>query len=167
MMQLTLRYYVISATTVSTPTPPRQQPWAALDLGSNSFHLLLAVPRGASFVTLERLKEKVQLLAGFEDGRIAPEAQARGLACLRRFAQRLTPVPLAQVVVMGTFALREASNAATFAASAEQILQVPVQVISGAYEAQLIYAAVAHHIGPVRQHRSHGAMGRQRRTASP
>jgi exopolyphosphatase/guanosine-5'-triphosphate,3'-diphosphate pyrophosphatase len=122
--------------------------WAALDLGSNSFHLLLVEPVGGSFITRERLKEKVQLLAGFRDGQIAAGAQARGLACLARFAQRLKPLPAERLLVMGTFALRQADNALSFARAAEQVLNAPVQVISGEYEAQLIYAAVAHQLGP-------------------
>lgn len=121
--------------------------WAALDLGSNSFHLLLAQPLGASFIVRERLKEKVQLLAGFFDGHIAADAQARGLGCLARFAQRLRPLPVDRILVMGTFALRQAENAAAFTRVAQDILGVPVQIISGEYEAQLIYTAVAHQMG--------------------
>ena len=112
MMQPTLRYYVISSRSqqpVNNLLP--RDCWAALDLGSNSFHLLLAQPSGASFIVRERLKEKVQLLSGFRDGRIAADAQARGLACLARFAQRLRPLPLDRILVMGTFALRQADNA--------------------------------------------------------
>ena len=106
----------------------------------------MAQPRGASFVAREQLKEKVQLLAGFSDGTIAPDAQARGLACLSRFAQRLRPLPVQRLLVMGTYALRQAHNALDFTAAAQHILNVPVQIISGEYEAQLIYAAVAHQI---------------------
>jgi len=148
MMQPTLRYYVISSKpqhTFGETAPPAC--WAALDLGSNSFHLLLAQPAGSSFIVRERLKEKVQLLAGLHDGRIAADAQARGLACLARFAQRLRPLPVERILVMGTFALRHADNAADFIQDAQAILGVPVQIISGEYEAQLIYAAVAHQVG--------------------
>ena len=127
--------------------------WAALDLGSNSFHLLLARPAGASFVVQERLKEKVQLFGGFSQQRMHQDAQQRGLACLARFAQRLKSVDCSRVFVMGTCALREADNAAEFTAAAEQILQVPVQVISGEYEASLIYGAVAHYASQPDRHR--------------
>lgn len=119
--------------------------WAALDLGSNSFHLLIVQPQGASFIVHERLKEKVQLLGGFKDDRLAEDAQQRGLACLRRFAQRLAAIPAERLVVKGTYALRRALDTQKFLQAAQQILGVPVEVISGDYEARLIYAAVTHH----------------------
>jgi exopolyphosphatase/guanosine-5'-triphosphate,3'-diphosphate pyrophosphatase len=128
----------------TTPSYHAESPWAALDLGSNSFHLLLARPVGASFVIVERLKEKVQLLAGFNAGRIQLEAEQRGLGCLARFAQRLSSVDPARIKVMGTYALRQADNAAEFTAAAQRVLGVPVDVIDGEYEARLIYTAVAH-----------------------
>lgn len=120
--------------------------WAAIDLGSNSFHLLLVRPYGASFEVVERLKEKVQLFAGFADGRLTDAAQARGLACIARFAQRLRSVPRRNILIMGTFALRRAENSNTFCAAANKILGTRVEVISGEEEARLIYLAVAHHL---------------------
>ncbi|XOV83939.1 MAG: exopolyphosphatase [bacterium] len=120
--------------------------WAALDLGSNSFHLLIVQPHGASFIVHERLKEKVQLLGGFKDDCLEKDAQQRGLDCLRRFAQRLAAIPAERLVVKGTFALRQAHNADSFLQAACEILRVPVEVISGDYEARLIYAAVTHDI---------------------
>ncbi len=125
--------------------------WAALDLGSNSFHLLIVQPSGASFIVHERLKEKVQLLGGFKDNCIAADAQLRGLACLRRFAQRLRAIPADRIVVMGTYALRQADNVDDFIQAAQEILPVPVQVISGDYEARLIYSAVTHHASTSKQ----------------
>lgn len=129
------------------PDLPANERWAALDLGSNSFHLLIARRAGASFVVEERLKEKVQLLAGFADGCIQADAQQRGLDCLARFAQRLSPLDRTRVWVKGTYALREADNAAEFTQAAERVLQVPLEVISGELEARLIYGAVAHQFG--------------------
>jgi exopolyphosphatase / guanosine-5'-triphosphate,3'-diphosphate pyrophosphatase len=119
--------------------------YAALDLGSNSFHLLLARRFGDSFETVERLKEKVQLLGAFQDGRLDAAAMARGRACLARFAQRLAEVPHARLRMAGTHALRVAVNRAEFAAAAEQIVGVPLEVVSGEDEARLIYLGVAHH----------------------
>ncbi len=121
--------------------------WAALDLGSNSFHMLLVRRTNNGFVVQERLKEKVQLLAGFADQRVQPDAQQRGLDCLARFAQRLKPISRAHISVMGTHALRQAENAADFSAAAQDILQTPVNIISGEYEARLIYRGVSHHLG--------------------
>lgn len=131
-------------------TPSTQRQFAALDLGSNSFHLLLVRPEGSGFVVIERLKEKVQLFSGFSDGKIREDAMQRGAACLARFAQRLRPIAAADTRVVGTCALRQAVNQSTFTARAKEILQCPVEVISGADEAALVYLGVAHHVPPTR-----------------
>ena len=120
--------------------------FAALDLGSNSFHLLLARRCGDGFETVERIKEKVQLLGGFRDGRLDAAAMARGEACLARFAQRLAAVPKQNVRMAGTHALREAGNRAGFTAAAERLIGVPLNVVSGDEEARLVYLGVAHHL---------------------
>ncbi|MDZ7668673.1 MAG: Ppx/GppA phosphatase family protein [Gammaproteobacteria bacterium] len=120
--------------------------FAALDLGSNSFHMLLAHRAGGTFETVERLQEKVQLLRGFRGGRLHADAMARGEACLARFAQRLADVPRAQIRIAGTHALREADNREEFAAAAQRIFGVPLEVISGSDEARLINLGVAHQI---------------------
>lgn len=120
--------------------------FAAIDLGSNSFHLLLARRQGDRYQTVERLKEKVQLLAGFHQGRLDAAAMARGEACLARFAQRLTALPRRNIVMVGTHALREAANRADFARRAEHILGVPLEVVSGEEEARLINLGVAQQV---------------------
>jgi len=120
--------------------------FAALDLGSNSFHMLLARRTNGTFETVERLKEKVQLLRGFHDGRLHADAMARGEACLARFAQRLADVPRAHIRMAGTHALREADNRDEFALAAWRILGVPLEVVSGSDEARLINLGVAQQI---------------------
>jgi exopolyphosphatase/guanosine-5'-triphosphate,3'-diphosphate pyrophosphatase len=119
--------------------------YAALDLGSNSFHLLLVRRDGHELHTLEEMKEKVQLLAGFSDGKLADDAVSRGLACLDRFAQRLKMVPRDRIRIAGTHALREARNRQTFAEQAERILGAPLSIVSGEEEARLIFNGVQHH----------------------
>lgn len=119
---------------------------AALDLGSNSFHLLIVRRSGASFTVVERLKEKVQLLAGFADGHISSEAMKRGLECLQRFSQRLVGLDPGHVRVSGTYALRAAHNADEFVRQARDILKTDISIISGAQEASLIHRAVDHHV---------------------
>ncbi len=121
---------------------------AAVDLGSNSFHLLIGARHGGEFIVLERLKQKVQLLGGFEAGRMRPEAIARGLDCIAGFAQRLAGVPRPNIRVMGTCALRQAHNRAAFTGEAEALLGVPVEIISGDEEARLIDLGVADHLEP-------------------
>jgi exopolyphosphatase / guanosine-5'-triphosphate,3'-diphosphate pyrophosphatase len=119
---------------------------AALDLGSNSFHLLLARRIGDRARTVDRMKEKVQLISGFSDGRLHPAAMQRGEAALARFAQRLAALPRENVHMVGTHALREAQNREEFVATAERIMGVPLEIVSGDEEARLIYLGVAHHV---------------------
>ncbi|MEE2781738.1 MAG: Ppx/GppA phosphatase family protein [Pseudomonadota bacterium] len=125
-----------------TQTATRTRQIAALDLGSNSFHLLLVVPLGRHFRTVERLKERVQLLAGCRDGMITADAFMRGLACIGRFRQRLSGLEPVDIYVMGTHALRQAKNAEAFLSEVNGLLGREVQVISGEQEAELVYEAV-------------------------
>lgn len=122
--------------------------FAAVDIGSNSIHLLLARRVGDGFETVERLKEKVQLLAGFDGVRLHPGAISRGEACLARFAQRLAGLPRSHIQMAGTHALREAGEDSEFPGLAARILGVPLEVVSGAEEARLVYLGVAHHASP-------------------
>lgn len=127
-------------------TPAKTFPLiAALDLGSNSFHMVLAKADHGEIRILERLGEKVQLAAGIdEERRLSEEAMQRGFDCLRRFAQLINGMPPGSVRVVGTNALREARNRNDFTRRAEEILGHPVEVISGREEARLIYLGVSH-----------------------
>ncbi len=122
---------------------------AAVDLGSNSFHMVIARVQGDVPVTLDRLREQVQLAAGLnsrskQGRRISPEAWERSMACLERFGQRLRNMAHVRVRAVGTNTLRVASNGAEFRAEAEEALGYPIEVISGNEEARLIYLGVAH-----------------------
>ncbi|GAA4496074.1 exopolyphosphatase [Pseudaeromonas paramecii] len=118
---------------------------AAIDMGSNSFHLVIARQVDGRLQIVDRLKERVQLAEGLEQtGRLSPEAMARGLACLRLFGERLGDIPRANLRITGTFTLRVASNADLFLTEARALLGHPVEVISGLEEARLIYQGVAH-----------------------
>ncbi|MBD1586074.1 exopolyphosphatase [Pseudomonas typographi] len=118
---------------------------AAIDLGSNSFHMVVAKPHQGDIRILERLGEKVQLAAGIDENRkLTEEAIQRGLDCLKRFAQLINGLPLGAVRIVGTNALREARNRGEFIRRAEAILGHPVEVISGREEARLIYLGVSH-----------------------
>ncbi|HDZ55662.1 MAG TPA: exopolyphosphatase [Pseudomonas xinjiangensis] len=118
---------------------------AAIDLGSNSFHMVLARVDHGEIRILERLGEKVQLAAGLNDeGELSEEAMQRGLDCLRRFAQLINGLPEGAVRIVGTNALREARNRSQFIRQVRQILGHRVDVVSGREEARLIYLGVAH-----------------------
>ncbi len=118
---------------------------AAIDLGSNSFHIVRARHSHGEIRILERLGEKIQLAAGLDESRLlSEEAIQRGLDCLRRFAQLIAGMPRGAVRVVGTNALREARNRAEFIQRAEAVLGHAVEVISGREEARLIYLGVSH-----------------------
>ncbi len=118
---------------------------AAIDMGSNSFHMVVARLVHGEIRTLEKMGEKVQLGAGLDEfNRLTEEAQERALACLRRFAQRLRGMPPEAVQVVGTNALRVARNAHQFMNRAEEVLGYPVEIIAGREEARLIYLGVSH-----------------------
>lgn len=118
---------------------------ATIDLGSNSFHMVLARVDHGEIRILERLGEKVQLGAGLDDqGMLDEEAMQRGVDCLRRFAQLINGLPTGAVRIVATNTLRVARNREVFINRAKQVLGHPVDVISGREEARLIYLGVAH-----------------------
>lgn len=117
---------------------------AALDLGSNSFHLITAKIEHGEMRPVEVLAEKVQLGAGLVDDHLSAEAMTRGLDCLSRFAQLLGSVEPERVRVVGTNALRQAKNRHEFTIPAAEILGTRVDVIYGREEARLVYLGVAH-----------------------
>ncbi len=117
---------------------------AAIDLGSNSFHLIVARLEHGELKPVETLAEKVQLGAGMEREKLAKDAIERGLTCLSRFAQLLDSVDPSRIRVVGTNALRQAKNRREFTEAAEEILGVPVDVVYGREEARLVYVGVAH-----------------------
>lgn len=124
----------------------RADTFAAVDLGSNSFHLLIARREaGGALVIVDRLREMVRLAAGLGDGgEISPAARGRALACLRRFGQRLREVPPGNVRAVGTDTLRKAADARAFVEAAADALGHSVEIVSGMEEARLIYLGVAH-----------------------
>ena len=117
---------------------------AAIDLGSNSFHLIIARLDCGELRPVDMLAERVQLGAGLSNGRLSQDAIERGLACLSRFAQMLSSAGPSRIRVVGTNALRQAKNRQEFTEPAEAILGVPVDVVYGREEARLVYLGVAH-----------------------
>jgi exopolyphosphatase / guanosine-5'-triphosphate,3'-diphosphate pyrophosphatase len=118
---------------------------AAVDLGSNSFHMVVARYSHGQLVVIDRLREMVRLAAGVEEnGRLDKDVAARALACLERFGQRLRDMHADSVRVVGTNALRLARRKQAFLERAREALGHPIEIISGMEEARLIYAGVAH-----------------------
>ena len=118
---------------------------AAVDLGSNSFHMVIARFFGEDLTILDRLREPVRLADGLGAGnRLSAEAQDRAIACLERFGQRLRGIPAAYVRAVGTNTLRLARSDREFRTKARAALGYPIEVISGQEEARLIYQGVTH-----------------------
>ena len=118
---------------------------AAVDLGSNSFHMVVARYSHGQLVIIDRLREMVRLAAGVaENGRIDKDVAARALACLQRFGQRLHDMHADSVRVVGTNALRLAHKKQAFLERAREALGHPIEIIAGMEEARLIYSGVAH-----------------------
>jgi exopolyphosphatase/guanosine-5'-triphosphate,3'-diphosphate pyrophosphatase len=120
---------------------------AAVDLGSNSFHMIVARDRHGQVEIIDRLREMVRLASGLSiSGTLDSSSQERAIACLRRFGQRLRDMQAHQVRVVGTSTLRKARSSEAFLSAAEDALGHPVEVISGIEEARLIYQGVSHRV---------------------
>lgn len=114
--------------------------YAAIDLGSNSFHLSLVRYAEGRVQTVARLKRKVRLAAGLDqDNLLSEEAMQRGWQCLNLFAEKLQSIQPHHLRIVATATLRYASNAEAFLTKARQILGHAIEVISGEEEARLIY----------------------------
>ncbi len=121
---------------------------AAVDLGSNSFRLLIGrvvkTPAGTQVYPLDSLKETVRLASGLtKEKKLDAESQQRALIVLERFGDRLGGFPPHMVRAVATNTLRVAKNAREFLVKAEAMLGFPIEVIAGREEARLIYTGVA------------------------
>lgn len=119
--------------------------FAVVDLGSNSFHMLITRQLADSVQVVDKIKRKVRLAAGLDKNNIlSDQAIAKGLECLSFFAERLQDIPPENIRIVATATLRLAKNRANFIAKAEQILAHKVTLLSGIEEAENIYLGVAH-----------------------
>lgn len=127
---------------------------AAVDLGSNSFHLQIGRVVDDQVYPLDTIKEPVRLASGLTPEKILDEvAQARALETLCRFGERLRGFKPDAVRAVATNTLRVAKNARVFLPLAEQALGFPIEVIAGREEARLIYIGAAHALPPTRNKR--------------
>ncbi len=118
---------------------------AAIDLGSNSFHMVVGRLDHGEVRILDRLGEKVQLGAGLDAaGNLDEASQQRALNCLCRFRQRIRDLDAASVQIVGTNALRAAKNKKQFLRRAQDVMGFPIEIITGREEARLIYLGVCH-----------------------
>ncbi len=119
---------------------------AAVDLGSNSFHMVVARLEHGLPVVVDRIREQVRLAEGLggPNKNIGPEPWARAIECLGRFGERVAMLPAGSVRAVGTNTLRKAHNARRFLAAARRALGHDIEIVSGREEARLIFLGVAH-----------------------
>ena len=121
----------------------RLHTYAAVDLGSNSFHLLVARREHGDLRVIDRIKEMVRLGGGLDqEGRLDPAVQERAFACLARFGQRLREIPADNLRAVGTQTFRRLKNANAFLVVAETALGCSIDIIAGREEARLVYLGV-------------------------
>jgi len=117
--------------------------FAAVDLGSRSFHLTVARVHGENIEVVDRLKEPVRLAAGFRDKTVEAAAWRRAEAALGRIGERIREIPPGQARAVGTNVFRQVRNRKALLDEAADALGHRVEVISGAEEARLIYQGVS------------------------
>ena len=134
------------------PSPsdsPQHTVIAAVDLGANSFHMIVGELRHGQLAILDRIRDTVRLAEGLSSGGdISAHARARALDCLSRFGERLRDMHASNVRAAGTSTIRRAREDSTFMADAEAALGHPIEIISGIEEARLIYNGVTHSLPP-------------------
>ncbi|MEO0424885.1 MAG: Ppx/GppA phosphatase family protein [Pseudomonadota bacterium] len=126
---------------------------AAVDLGSNSFHMLVVRQVDGGFAVIDRLREMVRLASGIdESGYLSEDSRTRALECLARFGQRLRVIRPGRVRVVGTNTFRRAKRIEDFLGRAQAALGHPIEIVSGREEARLIFLGAAHSL-PAGDHR--------------
>jgi exopolyphosphatase/guanosine-5'-triphosphate,3'-diphosphate pyrophosphatase len=121
---------------------------AAVDLGSNSFHMVVARELAGQPEIIDKVRDRVAIAEGLSPGgRLDAVAQARALACLERFRERLASVPDERRRAVGTATFRKLRDGGEFLARAEHALGMPIEVLPGREEARLVYLGVAHAVG--------------------
>ncbi len=134
--------------------PERADTYAAIDLGSNSFHLLVARREYGELRVIDRIKEMVRLGGGLDrEGHLNQDTQQRALACLARFGQRLRGIPNDNMRAVGTQTFRRLKNANAFLMVAETALSCSIDIIGGREEARLIYLGVSQGVSGHEQRR--------------
>lgn len=117
--------------------------YAALDLGSNSFHLVVARVVANAVQIVSKVKHKVRLAEGLDDkNTLSPEAIARGISVLESMKETLQGVPRSSIRIVATHTLRRARNAKAFIRAARKVFPYPIEIISGNEEARLIFIGI-------------------------
>ena len=141
-------------TAPDSPPLPDGELLAAVDLGSNSFHMVVARAVLGQLRIVDRIKEHVRLAEGLDGkGGLSKEALIRAHDCLERFGQRLAAIPRDRVRAIATNTVRQLRQPQNFLMPAKAALGHDIEVVSGREEARLIYLGVAHGSPPRSEHR--------------
>ncbi|MDX2370759.1 MAG: Ppx/GppA phosphatase family protein [Colwellia sp.] len=125
--------------------PTRTNHLVAIDLGSNSFHLIIAREQDGCLQIMHRQKQTVSLAKGLDKlNNLSEPAMNKAIDCLHEFNLALANIPNSAIRIVATQALRQANNSQQFINLANKSLPYPIEVISGQLEAELIYKGVAH-----------------------
>lgn len=132
------------------PTPSQDgELIAAIDLGSNSFHMVIARVVGDQLRIIDRLRETVRMADGLgAKGGLSRSVRQRAIACLERFGQRIRALPDNRIRALATNTVRRLRCPQNFLVPAERALGHGIEIVSGREEARLIYLGVAHALPP-------------------
>jgi exopolyphosphatase/guanosine-5'-triphosphate,3'-diphosphate pyrophosphatase len=126
-------------------TRARTNHLVAIDLGSNSFHLIIAREQDGCLQIMHRQKQTVSLAKGLDKlNDLSESAMAKAITCLHEFNLSIANIPNSAIRIVATQALRQANNRQNFINLANKVLPYPIEIISGELEAELIYKGVAH-----------------------
>ncbi|HEX8378474.1 MAG TPA: exopolyphosphatase [Pedobacter sp.] len=117
---------------------------AALDLGTNTFHLIIADVSGNEIKNIVFQEQKHVKLGegGINEGLITDDAFQRGLDALAYFGNCISLNNVDSIRAVGTAALRTAKNGFEFAAKVQDLTGINIEIIDGEQEASLIYQGV-------------------------
>ena len=128
-----------------TKQPSESQHFVAIDLGSNSFHLIIVRERNNQVEVIYKQKQSIKLALGLEnDNVIDDKSLSLAMHCLESFARSFAHLSNCHVAIVATYALRQAHNSEQFIQQASRVMPHPITIISGEYEAELIYYGVAY-----------------------
>lgn len=117
---------------------------AIIDLGTNTFNLLIADVNGKDISILHAEKEGVALgMGGINDKRISIEAWERAFQTLSRYLEICHLLKVENIQAYGTSAVRDAENGNHFQETLKEELSLDLRIISGEEEADLIYRGVS------------------------
>ncbi len=123
--------------------PPKPRRIAAIDVGTNSVHMIVAETRERGYRVVDREKEMVQLgLASLDGQPLTEDAIERGVSTIGHMAEIAAKWNVDEIVAVATSAVREAPNRRDFLRRVKDTTGVKVRVISGEEEADYIFRAV-------------------------